>query len=144
MLAYMGMIWRHRQPYHKLVKTTPKPSATKNSRGELPGVLLLLPVSVWVGPGTAPVLVEVDIMDGDVCSLSRVARVSIKSSRMKCLVRMRCVGGSGKMCEVVQRSQGLGAGCSEAQRADSIAGGVCVANVKEERGRYRCVGVSIS
>ena len=44
---------RKRQPYHKLVKTTPNPSATKNSRGELPGVLLLLPESVWVGDGTA-------------------------------------------------------------------------------------------
>jgi hypothetical protein len=42
-----------RQPYHKLVKTTPNPSATKNSRGELPGVLLLLPESVWVGDAAA-------------------------------------------------------------------------------------------
>lgn len=42
-----------RQPYHKLVKTTPNPRATKNSRGELPGVLLLLPESVWVGDAVA-------------------------------------------------------------------------------------------
>ena len=104
-------VTRQQQSYHKLVKTTPKPSATKNSRGELPGVLLLLPVSVWVGPGTAPVLVEVDMTDWCVCNLSRVSRVSIKSSRMKCLVRMRCVGGSSKMSEVVQRSRGLNAGC---------------------------------
>lgn len=41
------------QPHHKLVKTTPNPSATKNSRGEFPGVLLLLPESVWVGDAAA-------------------------------------------------------------------------------------------
>jgi hypothetical protein len=38
-----------RSAYHRLVKTTPKPSATKNSRGELPGVLLFLPSFVAVG-----------------------------------------------------------------------------------------------
>ena len=51
--------WLYRKQYftptmiHKLVKTTPNPSATKNSRGELPGVLLLLPESVWVGDAAA-------------------------------------------------------------------------------------------
>jgi hypothetical protein len=64
------------EPYHKLVKTTPKPNATKNSRGELPGVLLFLPVSVWVGVGTADeVLVASAIFDWRVC----VCRVSLES-----------------------------------------------------------------
>jgi hypothetical protein len=53
---------RQRQAYHKLVKTTPNPSATKNSRGELPGVLLLLPESVCVGDAAAAVLVVVDMV----------------------------------------------------------------------------------
>lgn len=45
------------QAYHRLVKTTPKPSATKNSRGEFPGVLLFLPSLVAVGwaPEAVPV-----------------------------------------------------------------------------------------
>lgn len=42
-----------RRPYHRLVKTTPKPNATKNSRGELPGVLLFFPESVGVAVGGA-------------------------------------------------------------------------------------------
>ena len=50
---YNVSIRKQRQAYHKLVKTTPNPSATKNSRGELPGVLLLLPESVWVGDAAA-------------------------------------------------------------------------------------------
>jgi hypothetical protein len=38
--------------YHRLVKTTPKPNATKKSSGELVGPLLsLLLLSLWVGEG---------------------------------------------------------------------------------------------
>lgn len=68
---------RQGQPYHKLVKTTPKPSATKNSRGELPGVLLFLPESVWVGGAAAAdvVLVASAMVDWCVC----VCHVSLKS-----------------------------------------------------------------
>lgn len=67
---------RQSQPYHKLVKTTPKPSATKKSRGELPGVLLLLPESVWVGVGAAAdVLVASAMVNWCIC----VWRVWLKS-----------------------------------------------------------------
>jgi hypothetical protein len=48
-----------RKPYHRFVKTTPKPSATKNSKGELVGdepLVWLLLVAVADG-----VLVEVDV-----------------------------------------------------------------------------------
>lgn len=56
------------RPYHKLVKTTPKPNATKNSRGELPGVLLFFPESVGVAVGAAEaVLVASAIFNRRVC-----------------------------------------------------------------------------
>jgi hypothetical protein len=64
------------EPYHKFVKTTPKPNATKNSRGELPGVLLFLPLSVGVGVGTADeVLVASAMFSWRVCNL----QVSLES-----------------------------------------------------------------
>jgi hypothetical protein len=80
-------------------------------------VLLLLPESVWVGVGVAADVLVASAMMGLVCmSLSRVAKVSIKSSRMDRFARMWCGGGggsgSGKKGEVVQRSRGLDdAGC---------------------------------
>jgi hypothetical protein len=53
-----------RPAYHRLVKTTPKPSATKNSRGELPGVLLFLPSFVAVGWAPEAVPVGSDMSSG--------------------------------------------------------------------------------
>lgn len=51
----------HREStHHKLVKTTPKPRATKNKRGELVGLLLPSPPEwpVVVAPGAALVVAE--------------------------------------------------------------------------------------
>jgi len=52
------------ETYHKLVKTTPKPRATKNSKGELVGPLLLFLVSssVGVGDGADGVVVVSDML----------------------------------------------------------------------------------
>ena len=57
------LLWeeRARYPYHKFVKTTPKPRATKNSRGELVGPPLL-PLSL-VDVGLGPDAVEVGSAD---------------------------------------------------------------------------------
>lgn len=54
-------------PNHKFVKTTPKPSATKNSNGELVGplpVLLLFPESVGLAEGTLAVPEEDIVVRG--------------------------------------------------------------------------------
>ena len=53
--------------YHKFVKTTPNPNATKNNSGELvgPGVLLLPGEVVAVG-GAVDVALMADIEDDDV------------------------------------------------------------------------------
>ena len=65
---YSLATFTQRQAYHKFVKTTPNPRATKNSRGELPGVLLLLPESVWVGDAAAAdVLVASAMMICGIC-----------------------------------------------------------------------------
>jgi hypothetical protein len=48
--------------HHKFVNTTPKPRATKNSRGELvgpPGVLVLLLLVAMLGVGNAAVICEI-------------------------------------------------------------------------------------
>lgn len=50
--------------YHKFVKTTPNPRATKNNRGELVGPLLL-PDAGWEGEGVGKVDVMVAMNDGD-------------------------------------------------------------------------------
>lgn len=53
--------------YHRLVKTTPNPRATKNSRGELVGLeLLFFPLrSVLVALEEEPVVVEDMSTEGD-------------------------------------------------------------------------------
>jgi hypothetical protein len=74
--------------YHKLVKTTPKPNATKNSRGELPGVLLFLPVSVGVAVGTADeVLVGSAIFNWRIC----VWRASLESQSRAPELKSECL-----------------------------------------------------
>lgn len=52
--------------YHKFVKTTPNPRATKNNKGELEVLLLLLPpVVCWEGEGVGKADVMAAINDGD-------------------------------------------------------------------------------
>lgn len=50
-----------KEAYHKLVKTTPKPRATKNKSGELvgPELLLLFPLLVGEGEGGVEVVAGV-------------------------------------------------------------------------------------
>ena len=64
---------KRRENYHKFVKTTPKPNATKNSRGELAGGLPEgLPPAVFAGGAG---LVDEDIMaivDVGVTVISRI------------------------------------------------------------------------
>lgn len=52
----------YRLTYHRFVKTTPKPNATKNNKGELVGPLLFEPLSDGVGKGAADVVAEADIL----------------------------------------------------------------------------------
>lgn len=51
--------------YHRFVKTTPNPRATKNNKGELVGPLLLPPAINWEGVGVAKADVMEVINDGD-------------------------------------------------------------------------------
>ena len=53
--------------YHRLVKTTPKPRATKNKRGELvgPELLLWFPLLEEVGEAGTGVEVGEDIASGE-------------------------------------------------------------------------------
>lgn len=62
MSAYVELRDSQCRTYHRLVKTTPKPSATKNSRGELPGVLLFFPESVGVAVGAAEAVLVASAM----------------------------------------------------------------------------------
>lgn len=50
--------------YHRFVKTTPNPRATKNNKGELVGPLLL-PAIDWEGEGVGKADVMEAINDGD-------------------------------------------------------------------------------
>lgn len=53
-----GCAARTNVTYHRLVKTTPKPNATKKSNGELVGPPPPLPPELVVGPGGADVVDE--------------------------------------------------------------------------------------
>jgi hypothetical protein len=75
--------------YHKFVKTTPKPRATKNSRGELPGVLLFLPWSVGVGVAVADEVVVVSgMLKRRVCE----CQLAIESQSRAPVWRAKAVG----------------------------------------------------
>jgi hypothetical protein len=49
---------RERETDHKLVKTTPKPNATKNNKGELVGPLVPPPLPVVLADGGPEVVAE--------------------------------------------------------------------------------------
>lgn len=66
--------FRENNTYHKFVKTTPNPSATKNSSGELVGPLLLLPLlesPVGLGMGDEVVVCDIVIQRNGYRCLAR-------------------------------------------------------------------------
>jgi len=88
-------------PYHRFVKTTPKPSATKKSSGELVGPPLPFDLDVCVAEGTADVVL-VDMLAVVVCCCAqysaeaqRELRESGCSGLMMRLTLLTSRGGMG-------------------------------------------------
>lgn len=98
-----------RQAYHRFVKTTPNPRATKNSSGELVGPLLpplsLLPVGV--GDPLAAADVVDDMADGRVSLLGRVVQRQKRqrlSQEPRQGVKRRAMVGVDGLCRLTRGS----------------------------------------
>lgn len=84
---------------HKLVKTTPKPKATKNKRGELVGPLFPPPLSLfWRASG---VDVGADMVGKERLEVA-VARKSLLDLHRTAMVRFRAK--TGRMQELFRRA----------------------------------------
>jgi hypothetical protein len=68
--------------YHKFVKTTPNPNATKNNKGELVGLLLEPDDVDVVGAGDADVVVDGSV-DNDIAEVALGESVVWRSCRLR-------------------------------------------------------------